>query len=92
MLVQLEIQKGARNKWTVVKLRDLLNDYVSARENAEQHNNTGISNNRQQASQPLRMSAEALRAGPKSVSRPYERNTLFKSCRFCNGNHWNDET
>ena len=91
VLVQLEIQ-GARNKWTVDKLRDLLNDYVSAaREKAEQHNNTGISNNRQQASQPLRMSAEALIAGPKSVSRPYERNKLFKSCRFCNGNHWNDE-
>ena len=28
VLVQLEIQKGAKNKWTVGKLRDLLNDYV----------------------------------------------------------------
>ena len=37
VLVQLEIQKGARKKWTVSKLRDLLNDYVSAREKAEQH-------------------------------------------------------
>ena len=38
-LVQLEIQNGARNKWTVGKLRDLLNDYVSARAKAVQHGN-----------------------------------------------------
>ena len=90
-LVQLEIQKGARNKWTVRKLRDLLNDYVSAREKAEQHANTGISTNRQQASHPLRLSTEALISGPKAQYRPYEKSKVFRSCRFCNGNHWNDE-
>ena len=91
VLVQLEMQKGARNRWTVDRLRDLLNDYVSAREKAEQHTNTGLSSNRLQTPQPLRMSAEALMAGPKSVYRPNERSKIFKSCRFCNGNHWNDE-
>ena len=89
--MQLEIQKGARNKWTVSKLRDLLNDYISAREKAEQHANTGITTNRQQASHPLRLSTEALMSGPKAQYRPYEKSKVFRSCRFCNGNHWNDE-
>ena len=43
VLLQLGLQKGARNKWTVGKLRDILNDYVSAREKAEQHGYTEIS-------------------------------------------------
>ena len=90
-MVQLEIQKGAKNKWTVSKLRDFLNDYVSAREKVEQHANTGISSNRQQASHPLRMSTEALMAGLKVQYRPFEKRKAFRSCRFCNGDHWNDE-
>ena len=32
VLVQLEIQKGARNKWTIGLLRELFNDSVSARD------------------------------------------------------------
>ena len=32
--MQLETQKGARNKWTVKALRELFNDYVAARERA----------------------------------------------------------
>ena len=73
------------------KLRDFLNDYVSAREKAEQHANTGISSNRQQASRPLRMSTEALMAGSKVQYRFFEKRKAFRSCRFCNGDHWNDE-
>ena len=83
ILVQLEIQKGAKNKWTIGLLRELFNDCVSAREKAEQHINTGISTSRHQASHPLRLSTEALVVGAQSK--------VFRSCRFCNGNHWNDE-
>ena len=83
IFVQLEIQKGAKNKWTIGLLRELFNDCVSAREKAKQHINTGISTSRQQTSHPLRLSTEALVAGAKSK--------VFKSCRHCNGNHWNDE-
>ena len=81
--MQLEIQKGAKNKWTIGLLRELFNDCVSAREKAEQHINTGISTSRQQASYPLRLSTEALVAGAQSE--------VFRSCTFCNGNYWNDE-
>ena len=66
VLVQLEIQKGAKNKWTIGLLRELFNDCVSAREKAEQHINTGITTSRQQASYPLRLSTEALVAGAQS--------------------------
>lgn len=40
VLIQLEIQKGARNKWTVQSLRELFNNYVAARERAEQNFST----------------------------------------------------
>jgi len=36
VLTQLEIQKGAKNKWSVVKLRELLHDYICAKERADQ--------------------------------------------------------
>ena len=90
-MVQLEIQKGAKNKWTVAKLRELFNDYVSAREKVEQQISTGISASRQPASQPLKLSAEALMVGPRSQVCQNERNKVFWSCRICDGKHWNDE-
>ena len=37
VLVQLEVQKGARNPWTVKELRERFNDYIAARER-EQNN------------------------------------------------------
>ena len=46
VLVQLEIQRGAKNKWTVSKLSELFNDYISAREKAEKHTRAGISASR----------------------------------------------
>lgn len=36
VLIQLEIHKGSKVKWSVHKLRELLNVYISARERAEQ--------------------------------------------------------
>ena len=71
-----EIQKGAKNKWTFGKLRKLFNDYVLAREDAEQDINTGISTSRQQASHPLRLSTEALTAGPRAQNPP-NKNSKF---------------
>ena len=35
VFIQMELQKGARNKWSVNKLRELLNNYVCATERAE---------------------------------------------------------
>ena len=35
VIIQLELQKGARNKWSVRELRELFNNYVAARERAE---------------------------------------------------------
>ena len=65
------------------RLRELFNDCMSAKEKAEQHINAGISSSRQQASHPFRLSTEDSVAGAQS--------NVFKSCRFCNGNHWNEE-
>ena len=35
VLIQLEIQKGSKVKWSVHKMRELLNGYIPARERAE---------------------------------------------------------
>ena len=68
ILIQLEIQKGAKVKWTVSKLRELFNDYISAREKAEEHIGAGSSASGYTTSPPLRLSAEALMAAPRIQS------------------------
>ncbi|MBV2113425.1 MAG: aspartyl protease family protein [Candidatus Thiodiazotropha sp. (ex Ctena orbiculata)] len=83
------MQKGAKNKWTVCNLRELLNDYISAREKCEQ-SSAGIAENRNIQSKPVRTSTEALMVGPKTQFRRNS-NRLFGSCRYCNESHWNDE-
>ena len=52
VLVQLEMLNGAKNTWTVRKLRDRLDDYITARENAEPKatENLKVSNNKVQQS------------------------------------------
>ena len=47
----LEIQKGSKVKWSVHKLRELLNEYISARERAEQQ---VMNDNKYASSNPLR--------------------------------------
>ena len=91
VLVQLEIQKGAKNEWTVSKLRELFNDYISAREKAEEQTNVGNSANSHEPSPPLRPSAEALMAAPRIQSRQFDRRKPYVACRYCKGRHWNDE-
>ena len=94
VLIQLEIQKGARNKWTVKALRELFNDYVATRERAEQ--NFGackIESTEESSYKPMVMvsSAETLMAGAQRASNRMERKTLSSRCRFCDGYHWSDE-
>ena len=94
VLIQLELQKGARNKWTVKALRELFNDYVAARERAEQ--NFGackIESTEESSYKPMVMvsSAETLMAGAQRASNRMERKTLSSRCRFCDGYHWSDE-
>ncbi|MEW8544133.1 MAG: DUF1759 domain-containing protein, partial [Candidatus Thiodiazotropha sp.] len=87
VLLQLQIQKGAKVKWTVSRLRELLGDYISAREQTDQQCNTESSDNSPSTSRMLRSSTEALVVGPRTSPRQGS----DKSCRFCNGSHWSDE-
>ena len=85
VLFQLQIQRGANVDWTVTRLRELLNDYVSNREDSEQQGHTDISSSTSTA-RPLRSSTEALMVNQRTSQRQNNRN-----CRFCSGNHWSDE-
>lgn len=93
VLIQLEIQKGARNKWTVKELRELFNNYIAARERAEQQSGSGKIESTGQSYTPMVMvnSAEALVAGAQGFGNRKERKTFSTKCRFCDGYHWSDE-
>ena len=67
VLIQLEIQKGSKMKWTVCKFRDLLNEHISARERAE---NQVMTENRSAAQRPQRFTTEALVSGFPAVLTP----------------------
>lgn len=93
VLIQLEIQKGACNKWTVKELRELFKQYIAARERAEQQFSPTKSESTGEPYKPMIMvsSAEALVAGAQGVSNRKEKPTLSSRCRFCDGYHWCDE-
>ena len=86
VLLQLQFQRGAKIKWTVGRLRELLSDYISVREETEEQcNNTETAGSNPGAiTRPLRSSTEALVVGSKPSTRQ-------GSCRFCNGQHWSHE-
>ncbi|MEW8545649.1 MAG: DUF1759 domain-containing protein, partial [Candidatus Thiodiazotropha sp.] len=73
VLIHLEVQKGARTRWTVKHLRELLNDYVAARERAEQHANTAKVENTEGWVKPMTSSAEALVVGIQATDSKKER-------------------
>ena len=85
VFLQLDIQKGTQNKWSVKRLRESLNNYIYAVETVEQLSCSGKTedNNR-----PLfRLTANRPRS-PQSQS-SYQHYIL--QCRYCNGNHWSDQ-
>ncbi|CAC5424646.1 unnamed protein product [Mytilus coruscus] len=78
VLIQLEIQKGNNERWTVGKLRQFFNTYITAREAAESQSketHTGPSSEEKQQS--------------KIQSNSSSGNSIV--CRYCDGHHWSDE-
>ena len=87
VLIQLELQKGSKCEWSVSKLRELFNEYISARERAEQQATT---ENRYALPKNPRITTEALISGNRS-QRSYNLQQPRTSCRYCNGEHWSDD-
>ena len=76
VLIQLEVQKGAKTPWTVKELRERFNDYIAARERAE-HASTTRSESAGNHERPLMSSAEALVAGVQSSQPTTKRKERF---------------
>lgn len=91
VLIHLEIQKGARAKWTVTTLRELFNDYIAARERADQQTYTAVVENKYSLPRPPRGTTEALLPGNRTSPRSNYRRWNLPPCRYCNGSHWSDE-
>ena len=63
VLIQLKLQKGSKCEWSVSKLRELFNEYISARERAEQQATT---ENKYALPKNPRITTEALISGNRS--------------------------
>ena len=90
VLIQFELQKGARNKWTVRELGELFSNYVVARERAKQNHYTAKGETREDYYKSMVSSAKALIVGSQAVGGKVE-NRFSANCRFCNASHWSDE-
>ena len=90
VLIQLELQKGARNKWTIRELWELFSNYVVARERAKQNHYTAKGETREDYYKSMVSSAEALIVGSQAVGGKVEKR-FSANCRFCNASHWSDE-
>ena len=87
VVIQLEIQKGARTPWTVRELRERFNVYIVARERAELHVSATKSESADNHEIPLMSSAEALLAIVQATGSIKERMRTHPKCRYCSENH-----
>ena len=92
VVIQLEIQQGARTRWTVREPRERFNDYIVARERAELHASATKFESAENHERPLMSSAEALVAGVQATGNRKERMRTHPKCRYCSENHWSDES
>ena len=83
VLLHLQIQRGAKIKWTVSRLRELLSDNISLREETEEKCNTETAGSNPEGTRQIRSSTEAFVVGSKSQRQG--------NCRFCHEQHWSDE-
>lgn len=89
-LLQLEIQKGSQEKWTVQKLRDLMKSYITVKESSELQASSVVRHEERHTT------AEALVISTNKESairrnRPTRVPVRPTVCTFCGGSHWTDE-
>ena len=83
--LQMELQKGAKNKWSVRKLRELLNSYICATERAEELSYSKEAGH-EKGSSRTNIIERTLQTPQQNIKRK-----LCIICRFCDGNHWSDQ-
>ena len=81
----MELQKGAKNKWSVKKFRELLNNYISATERAEELSYSKETEH-ETGSSRTNIKERTLQTTQQNI-----KIKLFVICRFCDGNHWSDQ-
>ena len=85
IFIQMELQKGSINKWSVNKLRELLYNYVCAIERAEELSHS-IERKHETESSSIVINGRNLRTPQQNIRRK-----LFVQCSYCDGNHWSDQ-
>ncbi|XP_062602892.1 uncharacterized protein LOC134264633 [Saccostrea cucullata] len=98
--LQLELQKGKKEKWTVQKLRIFLDNYIAARESTYTENVAGHEEQPARSTSPPGMSdvnertytsAEALTTLFQGSQTRNKYGRKHHICIFCEQNHWSDE-
>ena len=79
----LELQKDARNKWSVSMLRELLNSYICATESAEE---LSYSSNVQSE-----LGSHIVINGKRTPQQNSINPQLFAQSSFCDANQWSDQ-
>ena len=83
--LQMELQKGAKNKWSVKKLRELLNNYICATKRAEELAYS------EEAEHEIGSSRTNIKERTLQTPQQNIKRKLFVIYRFCDGNHWSDQ-
>ena len=83
--LQMDLQKSAKNKWSVKKLRELLNKYICATERAEELAYSEVVEH-ETGSSRTNIKERTLQTPQQNIKRK-----LFEIGRFCDGNHWSDQ-
>ncbi|XP_070552476.1 uncharacterized protein [Ptychodera flava] len=104
VLFQLELQNGSREKWTVCKLRELLERYVMAAEATDRQTSHNFPSTKDKATpkkspsasklyaESSVSSAQALVIGERGPThQASEKLNPKKRCHFCEQHHWSDE-
>ncbi|XP_070546913.1 uncharacterized protein [Ptychodera flava] len=104
VLFQLELQKGSREKWTVCKLRELLERYVMAAEATDRQTSHNFPSTKDKATpkkspsasklyaESSVSSAQALVIGERGPThQASEKLNPKRRCHFCEQHHWSDE-
>ena len=85
VFIQMELQKGARNKWSVNKLRELLNNYVCATGRAEVLSHSKETKHKTESPRIV-INKRNLRTPPQNIQLK-----LFVQRRYCDGNYHSDQ-
>ena len=89
VLVLLEMQKSANERWTVYSFRECLKNYIVAKERGERKSPNKPVDTKTSQIKTQTSPAQVLSAGQTGSA--LQRETYADKCRYCQQKHWSDQ-